>query len=110
MNFYIGNGDLKINYNDYNVRFSDDFSEFLYQHRNDLKIDMTWLFALDPYDDDFIPSEAMVIVRESCISLLDNKVLLEYKFVDDAKKMLQDTCNIAEKAMEKGVGLVSIGD
>lgn len=110
MNFYVGKSDLKVNYKDYNVRFSDELSEYLYQNQDKIKIDLSWLFMLDPYENDYIPLDMMNKVQQSCRDLLNITILDNYRFPLEAKETMKDMADMAKKAMNLGSGLVSIGD
>ena len=85
-------------------------SEYLYQNQDKSGVDLSWLFLLDPYENEYIPLDMMSKVQQSCRDLLNVAILDNYRFPLEAKKTMKDMAEMAKKAMDLGLGLVSIGD
>ena len=49
-------------------------------------------------------------MAEICKYILDSTLLLNYEEPDEGRQMLQDLLEIAQKAVARDLGLVSIGD
>lgn len=110
MNFYIGNSIEEINIQDINVEFSDELIDFIYQLSKKSSFDMRGLYEIDPYDDTVIPPNDLPEIIKICQYLLDESLLRDYAEPDEGRKMLQGLAEIAEKAISKNAGLVSVGD
>ncbi len=110
MNFYIGNSKDAINEQDINVEFSDKLIDFIYKLGKEESFDMRKLYELDPYDDIEISKNDLQQIIEICSYILEESLLHNYEEPNDGKKMLLNLIEIAQKALARGSGLVSIGD
>lgn len=110
MNFYIGNSINEVNEQDVNVEFSDELIDFIYKSSKQVPFDMSKLHEIDPYDDVEVSINDLSQIIEVCNYILDASLLQNYKEPDEGSKMLQDLVEIAQKAMSRDLGLVSIGD
>lgn len=110
MNFYIGNSIDNVDLSDYNVEFSDELVNFIYKLRDKGSFDMSKLYEIDPYDDIEIPNKDVFEIIKICKYILDLSLLEEYEEYDEGNQMLKGLLEIAECAIKKGMGLISIGD
>ena len=110
MNFYIGNSIGKIDKQDVNVEFSDKLIDFIYKLRGQVSFDMSKLYEIDPYDDVEVSENDLSQIIEICNYILDASLLQNYEELEEGNQMLQDLVEIAQKAISRGVGLISIGD
>ena len=110
MNFYIGNSIDEINEQDINVEFSDELINFIYKLNGQVSYNMSKLYEIDPYDDIEIPKNDLLQLVEICKYILDATLLQNYEKPNEGNQMLQDLVEIAQKAMSRDLGLVSIGD
>ena len=110
MNFYIGNSIGKIDKQDVNVEFSDKLINFIYKLRGQVSFDMSKLYEIDPYDDVEVSENDLSQIIEICNYILDASLLQNYEELEEGNQMLQDLVEIAQKAISRGVGLISIGD
>ena len=110
MNFYIGNSIGKIDKQDVNVEFSDKLINFIYKLRGQVSFDMSKLYEIDPYDDVEVSENDLFQIIEICNYILDASLLQNYEELEEGNQMLQDLVEIAQKAISRGVGLLSIGD
>lgn len=110
MNFYVGNSLIELDEQDANVEFSDQLIDFIYRLRDQVHIDMSKLYELDPYGDVEIPKDDLYKIIEICKFILQESLLQNYKESDEGKQMLKSLMEIAQEAISKGLGLISIGD
>ena len=110
MNFYIGNSIGKIDKQDVNVEFSDKLIDFIYKLRGQVSFDMSKLYDIDTYDDVEVSENDLSQIIEICNYILDASLLQNYEELEEGNQMLQDLVEIAQKAISRGVGLISIGD
>ncbi len=110
MNFYIGNSIDEINEWDINIEFSDELINFIYKLSKQVSFDMSKLYEVDPYDDVEIPENEVSQIIEICNYIMDTSLLQSYREAEEGKQMLHSLVEIAQKAMERGMGLISIGD
>lgn len=110
MNFYIGNSKNEVVEQDTNVEFSDELIDFIYKLREKVSFDMSKLYEINPYDDIEISSNDLYRIIEICNYILDTSLLQNYEEPSEGNQMLLDLIEISQKAMTRGLGLVSIGD
>ena len=103
MNFYIGNSIDEIKEQDYNVEFSDELIDFIYKLNQEVSFDMHQLCEINPKND-------LMQIIQICKYILDNKLLYDYDEPDEGNQMLKDLVELAQKALLKKLGLISIGD
>lgn len=110
MNFYIGNSIDEIDAQDINVEFSDELINYIYKMRKQVSFDMSKLYEIDPYNDIKVSKNDLSHIIEICNYILDKSLLQNYEELEEGYQMLQDLATIAQKAVSRGVGLISIGD
>lgn len=110
MNFYIGNSIDEINIEDANIAFYDELFSFIYKLDKQIPFDMSKFYKIDPYDDVVISKNDLPTIINICNYILEFSLIQNYKERDEGKLMLQSLVEIAKEAMEKGKGLISIGD
>lgn len=110
MNFYIGNSIDEIDERDVNVEFSDELIDFIYKLSNQVSFDMSKLYEIDPYNDVVISINDLSQIVEICNYILDASLLQNYGEPDEGNQMLRNLIEISQKAMKRGLGLISIGD
>ena len=110
MNFYIGNSIDEIDEQDINVEFCDELIDFIYKMNGQVSFDMSKLHQIDPYDDVKVSKNDLPQMAEICKYILASELLQNYKEPDEGKKMVQGLLEIIRKAMEKKLGLISVGD
>lgn len=110
MNFYIGNTLKDVNSNSKDAYFTAEFGEFLYQNRKHIKIDLEWLFEINPYDTVFIDSAKIPTIILACKEMIELEVWKDYEYPEDGENAVKDLLTIASEAMNKGKGLISEGD
>ncbi len=110
MNFYIGNSIDDVNQQDENVEFSDELLDFLYKLRKHELFDMSKLYEIDPYDDVELSSNDVLQIVKICNYIIENSLLVDYEEPDEGVQMVQELAEIAQKALSRNIGLVSMGD
>lgn len=110
MNFYIGNSVNDIDIQDVNVEFSDELIDYIYKLGKQNSFDMSKLYEIDPYHDIEISKGDLPQIIYICEYILDMSLIEDYKERDEGKEMLYNLLEIAQKALKKDLGLVSIGD
>ena len=110
MNFYIGNSIDEVDAQDVNVEFSDELIDFIYKLSRQVSFNMSKLYKIDPYDDVEVSKNDLSQIIEVCNYILGASLLQDYEEPDEGNQMLQDLVEIAQKAMSRNIGLVSIGD
>ena len=110
MNFYMGNSIDEIDEQDSNVEFSDELIDFIYELNSQVELDMHQLYDVNPYDDVELSINDLPQIIEICKYILNAELLQDYKEPDEGNQMLQDLVEIAQKAISKKLGLVSVGD
>lgn len=110
MNFYIGNSINEVNKQDVNVEFSDELIDFIYKLGEQVPFDMSTLYEINPYDDVEVSKSDLFQLIGVCNYILDALLLQDYSEPDEGNKMLRDLVGIAQKAISRDLGLVSIGD
>ena len=110
MNFYIGNSINEIDISDDNIEFSDELIDFIYKLSIQTSYHMDELYKINPYDDIEISNMDLPRIIEISNYILSEALLESYEKQDEGNRMLTDLINIAQKALKKGLGLVSIGD
>lgn len=110
MNFYIGNSIEEINKQDYNVEFSDELINYIYQMRNKVSCDMSKLYQINPYGDvEVLPNDLPQVIT-TCKYILDTEMLKDYDDSNEGIHMVEDLLDIAQKALSRNLRLISIGD
>lgn len=92
------------------MEFSDDLIGFIYKLREQVSIDMSKLYEINPYDDVEISINDLSQFVEICNYILGKSLLRNYGESVEGNKMLLDLTGIAKKAFSRGKGLVSVGD
>ena len=110
MNFYIGNSIDEIKEQDYNVEFSDELIDFISKLNQEVSFDMHQWCEINPYTDMEISKNDLMQIIQICKYILDNKLLYDYDEPDEGNQMLKDLVELAQKALLKKLGLISIGD
>lgn len=110
MNFYMGNSIKEVDEKDSNVEFNDELIAFVYKLDKQVAFDMHQLHEINPYDDVEISIDDLPQIIEICKYILNAELLHEYEEREEGKQMLQGLVEIAQKAISKNLGLVSIGD
>ena len=110
MNFYIGNSIDEIDEQDVNVEFSDELIDFVYKLSKQEPFDMSKLYEINPYDDVEIPKSDLPQIVRICKYILKTSLLKDYKEAEEGGQMLRNLLKIAQKAIARDIGLVSIGD
>ena len=110
MNFYMGNSIDEMDEQDVNVEFSDELIDFIYKMSGRVSFDMSKLYKIDPYDDVEVSKNDLCQMAEICKYILDSALLQDYEETGEGRQMVQDLLEIIQKAITRGLGLVSIGD
>lgn len=110
MNFYIGSTIDEIDEQGANVEFSDELIGFIYKLKEQVSIDMSKLYEINPYDDVQISVNDLYQIIEVCNYIIDKSLLRDYVESVEGNQMLLNLIKIAKEAMSRGRGLVSIGD
>ncbi len=110
MNFYIGNSIDEINKQEYNVEFNDELIGFIYKLSEKVPFDMHKLYEINPYDDVKISKADLEQIIQICKYILDNELLRGYEEPDEGNHMLKALLELAQKALLRGMGLISVGD
>ena len=108
MNFYMGNTIGEINKEDFNAEVRDDLIDFIYKLKGQVAFDMSKLYEINPYDDVEIPKSDLPQIVRICKYILETSLLKDYK--EEGGQMLRNLLKIAQKAIARDIGLVSIGD
>lgn len=110
MNFYIGNSIGEIKFDDYNIEFSDDLLQYIYNQRKQISADLSVLFEIDPYSDTFLEYENVKALSDICSLIIEADIIKGYDDYDEGVEMLEDLLQIADLAVLNKNGLVIIGD
>jgi hypothetical protein len=110
MNFYIGNSIEEINEQDYNIEFSDDLINYIYQIRNNVSCDMSKLYQINPYSDVEVSQNDLPQIIAICKYILDTEMLKNYDESNEGTHMVEDLLDIAQNALSRNLRLISIGD
>lgn len=110
MNFYIGNSIHEINIEDESSEFSDELIGFIYKVDKQVLFGMNKLYEIAPYDDTEISKEDLQDIIQICNYLLDSSLLHGYNDESEGIEMLKNLIEIAQEALRRDTGLVSIGD
>lgn len=110
MNIYVGNSFEELNEKSDVAYFTAEFGEFLFQNRNNIPVDMTWLFEIDPYDDVLIDFTIVPKIVDACNKLKELQVWKNYEHPEDGECAVCDLLKLAKEAVLVGKGLVSEGD
>lgn len=110
VNFYISNSIDEIKEQDINVEFSDELINYIYKLSKKEKYDFKKIYEIDPYMDIIVPKEDLHQIIEECNLILNAALLQGYEDPDEGNQMLRDLLHIAQMALSKNSGLVSIGD
>lgn len=110
MNFYIGNSIDEIKFDDYNIEFSDDLLQYMYNHRELISVDLKILFEIDPYSDTFLEYEYVKEINNICSLIIETDIIKGYDDYDEGIEMINDLLQITNLALLNKKGLVIIGD
>lgn len=110
MNFYIGNSIHEINVRDENIEFSDELMGFIYKVDKQVLFGMNKLYDIDPYGDVEISKEDLQDIIQICNYLLNSSLLHGYNDELEGIESLKNLIDIAQEALRRNLGLVSIGD
>ena len=72
--------------------------------------DMGKFYEINPYDDEEISQEDLLKLIPACKYILANSLLPDYKEQNEGYQMLSELITIAQEALQRNKGLVSIGD
>ena len=67
-------------------------------------------YEINPYDDVELSKKDLPQIIEVCNYIIRELLLRNYAKPDEGKHMLQNLVELAQKAISKGLGLISIGD
>lgn len=110
MNFYIGNSKSNFDINGDNIEFSDELLNYIYQKRKELSCNTDKLCKINPYADTEIPLIDLPQIIEICSCFLNTDFLHKGHYMDEWEQMLTGLIEIAQEAIFRGMGLISIGD
>lgn len=110
MNFYIGNLINEIDLKSDNAELSDELVDYIYKHDKQNSYDLSKLYEIDPYDDVEIPEKDLPQIINICKYIIDTALLEGYEEQEEGTEMLRNLIEIAQAAIQKNMGLVSIGD
>ena len=110
MNFYMGNTIGEINKEDFNAEVRDDLIDFIYKLKGQVAFDMSKLYEINPYDDVEIPKSDLPQIVKICKYMLETSLLKDYKEKAEGDQMLRNLLKVAQEAIARNIGLVSIGD
>lgn len=110
MNFYIGNSIGEIKFDDYNIEFSDDLLQYIYNRRKQITVDLNVLFEIDPYSDTFLEYENVKVINNICSVIIETDIIKGYDDYDEGIEMINDLLQITNLALLNKKGLVIIGD
>ena len=110
MNFYVGDSISTIDINDYNIEFSVELLNFIYENAKSIPCDTNILLKINPYTDTFIPLVNLPQIIKICNYLLNHELFLRELRLNEWTQMLTGLVEIAQDAILKGSGLLSIGD
>lgn len=110
MNFYIGNSIHEINVRDENIEFSDELIGFIYKVDKQVLFGMNKLYDIDPYGDVEISKEDLQDIIKICNYLLNSSLIHDYNDETEGIESLKNLIDIAQEALRRNSGLVSIGD
>lgn len=110
MNFYIGNSIGEIKFDNYNIEFSDDLLQYIYNRRKQITVDLNVLFEIDPYSDTFLEYENVKVINNICSVIIETDIIKGYDDYDEGIEMINDLLQITNLALLNKKGLVIIGD
>ena len=110
MNFFIGDSIKEINEQDNNIIFSDELVDYIYKMRNYATCDMSKLYQIHPYSDVEISKNDLPQIIEICEYILDAEMLINFDKSNEGIEMVKNLLEIAQMALSRNQGLVSIGD
>ena len=71
---------------------------------------MSKLYEINPYDDVELSKKDLPPIIEVCNYIIRESLLRNYAKPDEGKHMLQNLVELTQKAISRGLGLISIGD
>lgn len=110
MNFYIGNSLDEIKFDDYNIEFSDDLLQYMYNHRKQISANSNVLFEVDPYSDTLLEYENVKEINNICSLCIETGIIKGYNDYDEGIEMINDLLQITKLALLNKKGLIIIGD
>lgn len=110
MNFYIGNSIDSLDVSGENIEFSDELLDFICRKGKGLSCHTDKLCKINPYADAVIPLVDLPQIMEICSCFLHQESLQKGQYRDEWKQMLTGLMEIAQEAIYRGMGLISIGD
>ncbi len=110
MNFYIGNSLDEIKRDDYNIWFSDDLLQHIYNHRKQISADSNVLFEVDPYSDTLVDYGKVKEINNICSLCIETGIIEGYDDYDEGIEMINDLLQITKSALLNKKGLIIIGD
>lgn len=110
MNFYIGNSLDEIKRNDYNIEFSDELLQYIYNHREQITADSNVLFEVNPYSDTFLEYENVREINYICSLCIETGIIEGYDDYDKGVEMINDLLQLTKSALLNKKGLIIIGD
>lgn len=110
MNFYIGKSISTLDISADNAEFSDELLEFIYEKGKELSFATDKLSNINPYTDTVIPLSDLPQIIEICKYFLTQGALQSSRNPNEWSQMISGLIKVAQKAMLRGSGLISIGD
>lgn len=110
MNFYIGNSLDDIKFDDYNIDFSDDLLQYMYNHHKQISSDSNALFEVDPYSDTLLSYENVKEINNICSLFIETGIIENYDDYDEGIEMINNLLQITKLAILNKKGLIVIGD
>ena len=96
--------------NNENIEFSDELIGYIYSSRDEVLFDMSKLYDIDPYDDVVILADDILLIINTCKSILVSTILKDVRESEIWTIMLNELINMAQQALSMETGIVSIGD
>ena len=96
--------------NNENIEFSDELIGYIYSSRDEVLVDMSKLYDIDPYDDVVILADDIQLIINTCKSILVSTILKDVRESEIWTIMLNELINMAQQALSMETGIVSIGD
>lgn len=110
MNFYIGNSIDEVDIGNENIEFSDELIAFICKIDKRIMFGMNKLCEIDPYDDVEVAKEDLQDIIAICHYIIESSLLHGYYDESEGTQMLNNLIEIAQDALRRNMGLVSIGD
>ncbi len=110
LDFYIADSMKQLDLNAGTMYISEELMEYLYQNRDEIDLDMQYLFNIDPYGDTLLDIPDIQRMNNILQGIYMGKILDGFEEADEAKQSLNKIMALCAYALKLHKKIAIIGD